>query len=146
MSSTAETINKLTEKIIITNGYIDTVINSSIISEITKKQFTAKTSYWVFDKIGNDSKVYLSERKKLIEKYAMRYEADGETWKKGDIVSNGDSISLGNIQEFNAEMAELTEIEIDLGINKIAFDLIREPACTIKEMSLLIPLIAVEED
>jgi len=43
----------------ITNAYLDTMINSPIIQTITKKPFTAKTSYWLaraFDKLQGDSR------------------------------------------------------------------------------------------
>ena len=51
------------------------------------------------------------------------------------MVSDGQSISLTNIKEFTREINELTEIEIDIGINKIKFDLDKEPSCTIEGMA-----------
>ena len=141
----------------ITNAYLDTMINSPIIQTITKKPFSAKTSYWLaraFDKLQREAKIYLAERQKLIEKYAKKHEEDGEerrdgkvinSWKKGDMVSDGQSVSLTNMKEFTREINELTEIEIDIGINKIKFDLEKEPACTIEEMALLLPLMEVDD-
>jgi O-phosphoseryl-tRNA(Cys) synthetase len=130
------------------------MVNNPILQVITQKQFTAKTSYWlarVFDKLQREAKIYLAEKQKLIEKYARRYEADGEqkdntgkvikSWKKGDIVGDEKSVSLSDAEGFTKEINELTEIELDIGINKIEFDFDKEPACTVEEMSLLLPII-----
>ena len=141
----------------VTNAYLDTTANSPTVQTIIKKSFTAKTSYWlarVFDKLRREAKIYLSERQKLIEKYARRYEKDGEekkdgkvikSWKKGDMISDGQSVSLADMAGFTKEINELTEIEIEIGINKIKFDLEKEPTCTIEEMAILLPLLDVKE-
>ena len=146
------------ETIKITNQYLDTMASSLVIQTIIKKSFTAKTSYWlarVFDKLQREAKIYLAERQKMIEKYAKRHQSDGEkkdkdgkivkSWKKGDMISDGQSVSLTDIKEFTKEINELTEIEIEIGINKIAFDLEKEAACTIEEMAILLPLLDVKE-
>ena len=65
-------------------------------------------------------------------------------WKKGDIVSDGQNVSLDDVAGFQKDIAELTGIEIEIGINKIPFDLDKEPTCTVEEMSLLLPFIGVE--
>ena len=75
----------------------------------------------------------------------MRHEEDGESWKKGDIVSDGQSVSLKDAKMFTKKLNELVEIEIDLGLEKVKFDLDKEPKCTIEEMRLLMPLIEVGE-
>ena len=149
------------EMIKVKNGYLDTIsteANDLIVKAIIKKDFTPKVSYWlamVFDKIPSIAKVYASERQKKIEKYAKRYEADGEekdkngnvvnSWKKGDIVSDGQSVSLTDVKAFSEEINELVEIENKLDIERIPFDLNEEPKCTIEEIRLLIPLIDVGE-
>lgn len=138
----------MTETIKITNGYLDTMANSQIIQGIGKKAFTAKTSYWlarIFDKLQRELKIYLAEKQKLIEKYARRYKEDGKTWKKGDMVSDGQSVSLTNTKDFTKEINELIEIEIEIGFNKVIFDLEKEPNCTIEEMSILLPLLEIKE-
>lgn len=137
-----------TETIKITNQYLDTMTNNPVVQTIIKKPFTAKTSYWlarVFDKLQRETKIYLNEKQKLIEKYAKRYDADGKNWKKGDMITDGQSISLTNIKDFTKEINELTEIEIEIGINKITFDIEKEPACTIEEMTILLLLLDVKE-
>jgi len=130
------------------NEYLDTMANSTVIPAIIKKDFTTKTSYWlarVFDKLQSEAKIYAAEKQKLIEKYALRHEEDGESWKKGDIVSDGQSVSLKDAKMFTKKLNELVEIEIDLGLEKVKFDLDKEPKCTIEEMRLLMPLIEVGE-
>jgi len=137
----------------ITNGYLDTLGSNSNFQDLAQKPFTAKTSYWlarVFDRIQKEGAIFFAERQKLIEKHAKRYEADGEEgerkWKKGDMISDGKTVSLNDVEAFSNDMKELTEIEIDLGLHKIKFDLDKEPVCTVEEMSLLMPLIEVKED
>lgn len=141
----------------VTNAYLDTMVNSPTVQSITQKTFTTKTSYRlarVFDRLRREAKIYLAERQKLIEKYAKRYEKDGEekkddkvikSWKKGDMISDGRSVFLTNTADFTKKINELTEIEIEIGINKIKFDLEKEPVCTIEEMVILLPLLDVKE-
>ena len=137
----------------VTNGYLDTLGSNSNFQDLAQKPFTAKTSYWlarVFDRIQKEGAIFFAERQKLIEKHAKRYEADGEEgerkWKKGDMISDGKSVTLNDVEAFSKDLKELTEIEIDLGLHKIKFDLDKEPVCTVEEMSLLMPLIEVKED
>jgi len=141
----------------VTNAYLDSMANSPAFQVIVKKQFSAKTSYWlarVFDKLQREAKIYLAEKQKLIEKYAKRYEEDGEekkdgkvvkSWKKGDMIGDGRSVSLTDVDGFTKEINELTEIEIGIGIDKIEFDLDKESNCTVEEMGSLLPLIEVKE-
>jgi len=138
----------MSEKIKITNGYLDTMANSPVVQAIIKKPFTAKTSYWLaraFDKLQREAKIYLAEKQKIVEKCAKRHDKDGEGFKKGDMVSDGQSVTLDSVAEFQEEITELTEIEIEIGINKIEFDLDKEPVCTVEEMGLLMPLVSVKE-
>ena len=136
----------------VTNEYLNMIGNNSLLQDLAKKSFTAKTSYWLaktFDRLQKEGAIFFAERQKLIEKHAKRYETDGEEgerkWKKGDMISDGKSVSLNDVEGFSKDMKELAEIEIDLGLHKISFDLDREPACTVEEMSLLVPLIEVKE-
>jgi len=137
----------------VTNGYLEMIGSNSLFQELAKKPFTAKTSYWlarVFSQLQKEGEIYFAEKQKLIEKHAKRYEADGEEgerkWKKGDMVSDGKSVSLKDAEGFVKDMKELTEIELDLGLKLIKFDLDKEPACTVEEMTLLVPMIEVKED
>ena len=58
------------------------------------------------------------------------------------MVSDGKSVSLKDAEGFVKDMKELTEIEVDLGLELILFDLDREPPLTIEEMTILLPLIS----
>ena len=130
------------------NEYLDTMANSTVIPAIIKKDFTTKTSYWlarVFDKFQSEAKIYLAEKQKIIDKYALRQEKDGKDFKKGDIISDGKNISIKDVAGFTKEANELAEIEIEIGLNKIEFDFDKEPSCTVEEMALLLPLITVKE-
>jgi len=136
----------------VTNGYLDGLGSNSLFQDLAKKPFTAKTSYWLaraFDRIQKEGAIYFAERQKLIEKHAKRYEKDGgegeRKWKKGDMISDGKNVSLDDVVGFGKDIKELIEIEIDLGLKKIKFDLDKEPACTVEEMTVLVPLIEVEE-
>ena len=149
---------KSTEREIkVTNAYLDSIANNSSFQVIVKKQFSAKTSYWlarVFNKLQREAKIYLAEKQKLVEKYAKRHEEDGEekkdgkaikAWKKGDMIGDGKSVSLNDVEGFTKEINELTEIEIGIGLNRIDFDLDKEANCTVEEMGILLPLIEVKE-
>ena len=154
------------EMIKITNEYLDAITTSPVIAVLVKKEFTTKTSYWlakIFDKLSSEARIFATEKNKLIEKYALRHEKDGEerecgadgkekkdgkiirSWKKGDIVSDGRSTSLADVRAFAEKLKELTDIEIDIKIKKIEFDLDKEVQCTVEEMALLFPLIDVKE-
>ncbi len=141
-------MSKKTEsKIKVQNSYFEGM-NNPIFQIIIKKSFTTKTSYWlarVFDKLQSEAKIYFAEKQKLIEKYAKRHEKDGEGFKKGDIVSDGQTVDLKDATIFRKELNELLEIEVEIGLNKIEIDLEREPSCTVEEMGLLLPLIEVKE-
>ena len=136
----------------ITNAYLDTIINGGVLQVIAKKPFTAKTSYWlvrVFNKLEKEGEIYFSERRKLIEKHAKRHDKDGEEgekkWKAGDMISDGQNVSLNDAELFMVDLRELTSIEINLGLDKIPFDLDKEPSCTVEEMGILMPLIEIKE-
>jgi len=143
------------EKIKVTNGYLERILTSKVVESIIKKDFTTQTSYWlatVFESLPSKARIYSSERQKLIEKYAKRYEEDvpedekgNKAHKKGDIMSDGVNVVIGDVKKFNKALNELLNIERQLEINKIPFDLEKEPPCTVEEMGLLLPLIEVKE-
>lgn len=132
------------DSIIFKNLDLDRLLNNSFLDSINKKSFSAKTSYWlakIFLKLDQETKVYFSEKQRIVNKYAKRYDEDGETWKKGDIIYNKQSIVINDVDAFNNEMSDLLNIEFDIGISKIDFKFDKEPSCTIEEMSLLLPFI-----
>ena len=119
----------------IKNRYFETLTE---IAPLLKKEFSAKTSFYLarlFDKIQTESKVYFSEKQKLVEKYAKRDD-------KGEIVSSGGSVSLDNPEEFTRKLEEILSIEIDIGLDTIIIDFDKEPKMTIEELMILLPFIS----
>lgn len=128
----------------IKNRFFETMLNEKMKS-IVKRDFTATTSYWlaviIEDKIEPLSKHYFQQKQKLIEKYALRYEEDTGKNKKGDIVSDGNNVSLKEPEKFTKELESILDIENDLGIKKIKFDFKEEPKIPIEEMMFIRPFI-----
>jgi len=60
------------------------------------------------------------------------------------VISDGQSVFLTDVEGFTKELNELMEIELDIGINKIEFDLEKKLVCTIEEMVILLSLLDVE--
>lgn len=124
----------------ITNSYIDRLEIDNVLKDVLKKEFSAKTSYWlanIFNEIQELSKIYLAERQKLIERYAKRNE-------KNEIITDGMNVSIKDVNEFSQKLKDLLDIEIDLKTKKIVFDLDIEPKCSVDEMFILLPLVEVE--
>ena len=123
----------------IKNEYIEMIGNSAIVQGLVKKTFTAKTSFWlatIFGKIEEISKIYFAEKKKLVDRYA-------KLDKNGEIITDGKTVTLENISNFNKDLKALMDIKSDLNIEKIKYDLDDEPGCSIEEMGLLLPFIEV---
>jgi len=120
-----------------------------------------KPNYWigkVFDKIIQEMKSYVKARQDLVRQYAKKYEEDGKEvdengkvtkeWKKGDLMSLANNNNILIWEDYNAflkDIEELQEIEIDLGISKVEFDLEKGPDTTPGEMLILIPLLKEPE-
>ena len=118
----------------IENRYFETLTQAK---PLLKKDFSGMTSFYfarLFSKIEIESKVYFSEKQKLIEKYAKRNE-------DGTFMTTGDSVMLDNPQEFTEKLEEIMSIEIELGIDKIDLDFDKEPKINIEGMMLLLPFI-----
>jgi len=165
-------VNK-NNKIKITLGYLDRIASSPALQLIMKKQPPFRVAYSlarIFDNLQKEIRIYSAEKQKLIEKYAERHIADGEEkkddkvirkWKKGDVVSDGQSVSLKDVTGFTEEMNKLSESEIDLGLCRAEIDLeemkqcldefdparpiAEKPIFSIEEMSILMPLIKIKE-
>jgi len=123
----------------IKNRYFETLTG---VAPLLKKEFSAKTSFHLarlFDKIQTESKVYFSEKQKLVEKYAKRDD-------KGEIVSNGGLISFDKPKEFTKKLEEILSIEIDIGLDTIIIDFDKEPTMTIEELMILLPFIKEVEN
>ena len=140
--------NKLLKKgrdmIKIKNSFFEKITNKNI-KPILEKEFTAKTSYWlarIFDKIESEARHYFAEKQKLIKKHALIYDEDTDNHKKGDIVQNGNNISIKDPEAFTKELEEILEIEVDFGWKKIGFDFDREPNLSVEDMMVILPFIA----
>lgn len=141
----------------IKNSYFEGLATKDI-QPLLAKEFTAKTSYWLarlFDRLEQEAGHYFRQKQKLIDKYAKRYEEAGEerldgktikSWEKGDMISDGQTISLKDPEAFSKELNEIIEIEIDLKLDKIQIDLEKEPSLTIDEMLILLPFIEIKEE
>ena len=139
----------------ITPAYLEKLNGSSLLASFSKKSLGNKVSYQlarIFDALEREAKIYFAQKQKVIEKYAKRHEEDGQqkdengkvikSWKKGDIVSDGQTVAIADIAGFNSAMQELLETEVDLGIEKVRinFDDPKMDQLTIEEMNLLLPL------
>jgi hypothetical protein len=120
------------------NEFFETLTD---LKPIMEKDFTARTAYWlakVIQKVETEANAYFTQKQKLIEKYAAKDE-------NGKMVSlDGGRVKLEDSEKFQAEFKELLEIEVDFGIEKIPFDLDREPGMKIPEMNMIIPFIEVK--
>jgi hypothetical protein len=120
------------------NEFFETLVD---IKPLLEKDFTARTAYWmakIIKKIETEAGAYFTQKQKLIEKYAAKDE-------NGKIVSiEGDRIKLEDPQKFKTELDELLAVEVDFGIEKIPFDLDREPGMKISEMNIITPFIEVK--
>ena len=140
----------------ITLRYLEQLSNSPVLATLNKKNFGNRLSYQlarIFDALEREIRIYLKEKRKIIEKYAKRYDEDGEqrdgkgriikSWKKGDIVSDGQTIILEDAQTFSKAMDELLKTGIDLGLKKVKmdFDDSKIDNLSVEEIKVLLPLI-----
>ena len=140
----------------ITPEYLEKINNSGSLQTLLKKSLGNRASYQlarIFNKLEQEIRIYLAEKQKIVERYAKRYESDGEqkdkngkvikSWKKGDIIFDGQTVKIADPQEFNIAMMELLQTEIDLGIEKVKIDYNDKKVddLSIEEMRILLPLI-----
>lgn len=138
---------------------VDIFSQQAVINKLFNRDFKPKTSYWltkIFKHLEQEIKHYETARKKLLEKYAEKYESDGEEknkknevikkWNVGDIKTDefGQAVFNGTREQFDAEIKELFEISVPIGIDLIEFDCEKQPDLTIKEMMILEPLIQIK--
>lgn len=92
--------------------------NINALRMISQKQLPVKISYFVaknMAKIERELKIYDQERKKLLEKYAEKDE-DGQF-----IVEDG-NIKIADIDNWNRDIKELLDIEVDVKIHKLKLE------------------------
>ena len=139
----------------ITPEYLEKISNNLLLTNLGKKSLGNKLSYRlarIFNALEKEMKIYFAEKQKIIEKYAERYDKDGQqkdkngkvikSWKKGDIISDGQTVALADIAGFNSAMQELLQTEVDLGMEKVRIDFEnpKMDQLTVQEMQILLPL------
>lgn len=141
----------------VTNSYIakvmPTIFNGQVIQNpvaesLKKKKLPTLMQYWsrrALDKITQLFKAYEETRQELIQQHAKKD-------KEGKVVPADDkgNVSIENMVDFQKDINELMEVEIDLGINLIKIDLKaweddkRYDILSGEEMDLLWPMLDIE--
>lgn len=121
---------------------IEKLSTNSLVKNIMEREYSRRTSVWLarfMARIGEEAKIYMAERQKLIEKHAARTST-------GDIVREGTDIRIADFESFSSEFGELQSIEIELaGIDPVEFDIEKEPQMTPAELMLLMPYMTIKE-
>lgn len=164
----------MTQKIKTTNGYFETIfafqmgqmaLNREFEMAI-KRPYPIKTGYWIgrsVNKLESLARIYFKNKFDLGNKYAEKYEADvlkeGKViFKKGDLITapNGQlQFSSEGLKAFQNDLEELQNIELELDIDIIEFDMdkiselqekFNPPNVTLpSEFRLLAPLIKIKQ-
>jgi len=124
-------------KTIIIKNKVFEMLTANKNQSIMSKEFTATTSFHlarIFSKLESESKIYFSEKQKLVNKHAQKDD-------NGKAIINDGNYTILNLDEFSKEFNELLEIEIELGLEKIKMNLDNEPNFTVDEMIILMPFI-----
>lgn len=113
-----------------------------------------KPRYWLgraLDRITQEINSYVKAKQSLVRIHTKKHEKAGERknpdgsltrWKKGDpvLLENGEPDWI-DYEAYINETNQLMEIEVDLGICRIAFDPDKGPDAIGQEMLLLLPLL-----
>ncbi|HAT4339395.1 TPA: DUF1617 family protein [Clostridium perfringens] len=94
----------------------------NVLGEITARKLPVKVSYAIgknISKVERELKLYNKERQKLIEEYCLK-EDDG-TLK---ITEGNYDIDPKRLEDFNKEINELQEIEVEIDIHKFNIELL----------------------
>ncbi len=94
----------------------------NVLGELTAKKLPVKVSYAIgknISKVERELKHYNKERQKLIEEYCLK-EDDG-TLK---ITEGNYDIDPKRLEDFNKEINELQEIEVEIDIHKFNIELL----------------------
>ncbi|EHK2400408.1 DUF1617 family protein [Clostridium perfringens] len=94
----------------------------NVLGELTARKLPVKVSYAIgknISKVERELKLYNKERQKLIEEYCLK-EDDG-TLK---ITEGNYDIDPKRLEDFNKEINELQEIEVEIDIHKFNIELL----------------------
>ena len=129
----------------LTNLQIQNIVTSGALQTVAKKPLPIKVSYWItknIDKLTTEYKYFLDAKKKLIEQYGKRDD-------KGELVTNKETgeVYLKDVQGFQDALRELLEMEVEVDINPVKIDMekLDNLTFTLEEMSILLPLIDVND-
>lgn len=118
----------------------DIVNNIEIFSDLSIKNFPAKTSFLIariLDKITKEYNLFQETRDNLIKKY-------GDHDAKGELIVDKDNnvnLSAANTIAFNNEINELMNVTITIDSEKIGLSAFGDADFTPAEMYLLTPFI-----
>ncbi|EDT14117.1 DUF1617 family protein [Clostridium perfringens] len=104
----------------------------NVLGEISSRKLPVKVSYAIgknITKVERELKHYNKERQKLIEEYCLK-EDDG-TLK---ITDGNYDIDPARLKDFNKEIDELQEIEVEMDIHKFNIELLNGYEMTASEM------------
>ncbi|MDC4243481.1 hypothetical protein [Clostridium perfringens] len=104
----------------------------NVLGEVSSRKLPVKASYAIgknITKVERELKHYNKERQKLIEEYCLK-EDDG-TLK---ITDGNYDIDPARLKDFNKEIDELQEIEVEMDIHKFNIELLNGYEMTASEM------------
>ncbi len=121
---------------------VDNMLNHPLLAQVTKKQLPTKTSYALacaVDKLIHEMKTYFTKIQETADKYAVKI--DGKTKQlPGGYIDFGD-----NQDKANEIMTALGDVDIELPLSPIKLDFDQCPDMSIEEISVILPLLAMEK-
>ena len=120
---------------------ISELLNSTeTLQKLSQKDFKAKLA-WSISRLlksaENEIQGFNDTRMNLIKKY-------GEKDENGELITdeNGNcKIEAGTVNDFNKELNELLDAEVEINANKIDFDLLGDIEFTPSDMAMLEPFV-----
>lgn len=119
----------------ITNRRI--VMDSNLLGSLTQKKFPIKVSYALaknFSKIEKELEIYDTERQKLVDKYCVKDENGENKIDKDNNLSLDEKYS----DDWNKDLNELLDIEIEIDIHKFNINDLLNSGCEMTASELMI--------
>ncbi|MFR3072133.1 MAG: DUF1617 family protein [Paeniclostridium sp.] len=120
------------------------VNDANYLGALANKQLPIKVSYAIaknVSKIENELKIYNNERQKLLDKYCVK---DEEGKNKID-ENNQLRITDENMDDWNKEINELLDIEIEIDIHKFNINDLLNSNCEMTASELMLIDYMIEE-
>lgn len=126
----------------ITNRKI--VMDASFLGSLTEKKLPIKISYAIaknISKIENELNIYNKERQKLIDKYCSK-DADGK-----NIIDKDNKLNIEDkyLDDWNKDLNELLDIEIEIDIHKFNINDLLNSNCEMTPSELMLIYYMIEE-